>query len=391
MELKRLLLLIVLCACCACVWSQNKPKGNTTLSVSQNYISMSYTGGEARFTVSSNHGYKVSSSYSWLQVYNYGDYIRVVCDENTSNSNRSGSILVETDNHAKSITVSVSQKGKPANSLSISPQSITAEASGGRQRVSVSTNATLWYVSNLPYWCTSESKTSSGITLLFSENTSSSARSANITINAGAEKKVMSIYQKGNEEIFICSPSSIDFEGWGGNKTLSVKTNGNTAKWTYESPSWIKMIWNANSGSFQVSCSSNTSSSSRSGYIKLIAKDKGKTKYIQVSQKGGSSSTSSSKSNVHGFDDFCVDKDYFYVDSKGGYYGLKILQLEDGPTIRLSDIWTDKNWLDEKNLKEKRRQFHVKKNLSSKERTGHIYIKDSRGRIITITVVQKGK
>lgn len=388
-NLKRGLLIFIIGACCVSAWSQNKPKGNTTLSVSQDYISIPYAGGEYRFTVSSNQGYKVSSSYSWLQVYNYGDYIRVVCSENTSNNIRYGSILVQTINQAKSLTVSVNQQGKPANSLSISPQSITVEAKGGRQSLYVSTDAASWNISDLPYWCTSESKTANGIILLFAENTSSSVRSANITINAGSEHRAIFLYQKANEEFFICSPSSMDFDARGGNSTLSVKINGNTSDWTYESPSWIKMTWNTYSGSFLVSCSSNTSSSSRSGYIKLIARDKGKTKYIPVSQKGGSASSSSSaNSKKYGFNDFWVDKQLFYVNAEGGYYRLGIYGSN---YVRLGKIWTNKNWLEEENLGEGGNQFHVKKNNSSTQRQGELYITDTNGRKITVTVIQYGK
>ena len=390
-NMKRLIFVFNLVFIALTGFSQNIPKGNTTLSVSQSSIGVSYSSGETRFTVTSNVGYKVSSSYSWLHVYNYGDYIRVVYDENTSYSSRSGSISVVTSNNAKSLSVSVTQQGKPSSYLYLSQQSVNADASGGRFSISVSTDALPWNYSAPPYWCSIEAAQSGSFILSVSANTSSSARSGSVIITAGNTQKTISISQKANEEIFICNLSSIDFEASGGNRTLSVTTNGRTSSWTYESPSWIKMTWNNYSGSFQVSCSANNSTSSRSGYIKLIAKDKGKTKYISVTQKGGTASRSSAlDSKMHGYDDFVVDKDYYYVDSRGGYYAINIME-KPGANIRLSKVWTDTNWLEEENIIYGGGQFHVKKNLSKNNRTGHLYIRDTRGRTITVTVVQKGK
>ena len=372
-------------------FSQNVPKGNTTLTVSQSSFNVSSSSGETRFTVTSNFGYKVSSSYSWLHVYNYGDYIRVVYDENTGYSSRSGSISVVTNNNAKSLSVNVTQQGKPSSYLYLSQQNINADASGGRFSISVSTDALPWNYSNPPYWCSIVDAKSGSFVLSVSANTSNSPRSGSLVITAGSAQKTISISQKANEEIFVCNLSSLDFEASGGNRTLTVQTNGNTSDWTYESPSWIKMTWNTYSGSFQVSCSQNNSTSSRSGYIKLIARDKGKTKYISVTQKGGTvSRTSALESKMHGYDDFVVDKDYYYVDSRGGYFAINIMEKQ-GAHIRLSKVWTDTNWLEEENLIYGGGQFHVKKNLSSKNRTGHLYIRDTRGRTITVTVVQKGK
>ncbi len=356
------------------------PKGNTTLSSSTSSLSFSYSGEESRFTVSCSSGYKVSSSYSWLHVYNYGDYIRVVCDQNYSSSSRSGSILVESTNGAKSLSVSVYQYGKPSNTLSLSSQSVTDDGSGGTIKITVSTNASYWGIKNMPSWCSYKDKTSNSFTLVVQKNPSSSQRNASFIVYAGETERTVSISQKGITEVFTYSPSSLSFEYSVSSKTLSVSTS---AKWTYECPDWLKMTWNSSGGYFQVSCTANNGSSSRTGYIKLIATEKNVTKYISVTQKANPNSA-----QKNGYSDFWVDKSDYYVDSNGGYYNIGIYGES---YVYLSNVWTDKNWLEEEHLGNGGKQFHVKKNLSSQPRMGHLYIKDNRGRTITVVVTQEGK
>lgn len=356
---------------CLCAFAQNMPKGNTTLSSSTSSLSFSYSGEETRFTVSCSSGYKVSSSYSWLHVYNYGDYIRVVCDQNYSSSSRSGSILVESTNGAKSLSVSVYQYGKPSNTLSLSSQSVTDDGSGGTLKITVSTNASYWGVKNLPSWCSYKDKTSNSFTLVVNQNSSSSSRSASFIVYAGDTEKTISVEQKGGVG-FQISPASLKFSYAAESKYLYVSCCEN---WSHSCPDWISLKWVAASGCYIVECKENRGAY-RSGYILLTSTSGKYTKSILVSQAEG---------QKFGYTDFWVDKNSFYVSADGGYYNLGIYGES---YVRLSNVWTNSNWLEEENLGNGGRQFHVKKNRTGKERSATLFIRDTRGNTISVCVRQ---
>ena len=129
-----------------------------------------------------------------------------------------------------------------------------------------------------------------------------------------------------------------------------------------------------------------------SSFMEKMRKYVSSTSSSTVAKKTSStSSTSTSKLTAQHYGYypyFYVTQQNYYVDANGGYFNIGI--YGDNSSY-LSKCWTNKNWLEEENLGNGGHQFHVKKNPSSSDRYGELYLTDTRGRKITIYVRQAGK
>jgi hypothetical protein len=172
-----------------------------TLTVSPS--SLSYTASETgtkTVTVTTNaSSWDATTGDSWIQLTKSGASLRVnVTSANSSSSSRSATIRV-TAGTAPEKTVTVVQSAV-TTTLSVSPTSLSYTASEtGTKTVTVTTNASSWDATTSASWI---QLTKSGASLrvnVTSANSSTSSRSATITVTAGnASSKTVSVSQAGN-------------------------------------------------------------------------------------------------------------------------------------------------------------------------------------------------
>ncbi len=360
--------------------AQNKPKGNTSLSVSTSNLVIAYKGEEKRISVNSNTSFFASSPEAWLHIYKYADYVKIVCESNPSTNARRGSVQIETSNGAKKVSVSVYQYGSPYKAITLSPWKVTDNGNGRAIKITVSTTASFWGIKDLPYWCSYKDKTTNSFTLIINQNTLKSRRTGNFTVYAGESEEVVSVEQEVYAG-FVTDQEELKFSNTPISKRLYV---GCIENWKHSCPRWIKLEWvsrsgDPNYGGYYIVNVENNYGVPRTSKITLKSESGKYMKEITVKQDGATK---------YGYPDFFVVKKDFYVSAEGGYYDLDIY-LED--YVRLSDCWTNSNWLEEEQLQYGGGQFHVKKNRTRKERTAILSIKDTRGNVIQVTVRQAAK
>ena len=117
------------------------------LSLSRSNISLEATSGSTSITVTSNRTWVLkNTSSSMFSVSKSGNTITIQYYANSSTNSREGYFDVETTDGSKSVRVYISQSGKSiSSSLSVSKTSISAQASGTTEYITVNCN-TSWEI-----------------------------------------------------------------------------------------------------------------------------------------------------------------------------------------------------------------------------------------------------
>jgi len=182
-------------------------------------------------------------------------------------------------------TVAIKTAVQKTTTLTVNKSSLSFPVSGGSEGVTVTTNGSNWKVASSPSWCT---VVSSGNSLSISSGSNSgTARSGTIKITSDDKEARIEINQSG-----IQKATKLTVNGWegvkqtfdysGGTVTYPVATDGK--KWEIKNlPSWIT-VSSQSASSFTIRCASNSSSSPRKDWFKVIADDK--EVVINVEQSG---------------------------------------------------------------------------------------------------------
>jgi hypothetical protein len=159
-----------------------------TNTLSVNPTSLSYQAnetGEKSVTISTNaSSWNATESASWISLSQNNNTLKVnVTSANTGSSPRSANIKITAGN-APEITLTVTQGA--ATTLSVNPTSLSYQANEtGTKNITISTNATSWSATKTASWITISSSSNILHVNVTSANTSTSARSADIVIEAG--------------------------------------------------------------------------------------------------------------------------------------------------------------------------------------------------------------
>lgn len=182
--------------------SQNSKSAK--LSVSPTSASIKGEGGSQTFTVTSNLGWKVVSSQSWLTVNQSegtGDgTVTATAEANGTNGSRSATLTFRgTEGNPDPVTVTVSQE---AGGISVSPTKASLlGAEGSTTNISVNA-AGSWTLTGLPNWLHASATSGVGNTTIaltaLSENWSDAARSAVLTFRTSASSTSATVSQEGN-------------------------------------------------------------------------------------------------------------------------------------------------------------------------------------------------
>ena len=181
--------------------------------------------------------------------------------------------------------------------LSVSTRSLDFHASGGRESISIITNASTYTVNLVPSWC-SVQKNGKSLVITCAENRNRSARTGYFMI-AAAEKSVrINLRQPApaekTETILRISNQNPSFPASGGTSSR-IKVHSNIGTYSIlADPSWYSV--KGYEGYFVVSSTSNNSTQPRSGSFKVVSGNKELT--VNVSQSGGTRSSTTSKTNI---------------------------------------------------------------------------------------------
>ena len=235
-----------------------------------------------------------SSDASWLTVSpdtGVGNgTLTLEAKANAGSSSRSGTITVTGNGLTR--TVNVKQDGP---SLELDASSWNPGPDKSTDKVGITSNFT-WTVSKSPAsasWLTyspSSGSDSGVLTLNVEENTSTSSRSASITVTCGGITKEITVKQDGIPSLYLdLDTTSFSAPIAGLSKTVAVTSN---VTWAVDAPDWIsvKSGSGTNNGTFTLVVDPNdVNAPPRAGTVNVSGG--GITKKIDVSQSGVPSGT----------------------------------------------------------------------------------------------------
>ena len=187
---------------------------------------------------------------------------------------------------------------RPPITLSVSKESLLLPASGGTERITLTTNASSYSIKSLPSWCTTQRQAGS-FTVTCAENTTSAERTGYYIVEAGDKTARINVRQSGKtqttatpplastepstnrtqtpqvqprETTLSVSPEHVNFSSRGGSiKEIDVYTNASAFSVT-GAPSWCSV--EMYDDYFAVSCSMNNSAQPRSARLRVEAGNK---------------------------------------------------------------------------------------------------------------------
>ena len=260
---------------------------NSEISLSVDNLNFPSGGDSQSFTIKSNIAWTVSSSQDWCSVSpksGSGDgSVSVRVDENTSISERTATITVQSE--AGDQTVKVIQSGASPE-LHLNKNDLSFMAAEGNDSFSITSN-TSWSITSDQTWCivsTSSGSDNATVMVNVTENTSTSSRTATITVKAGDLSKTITITQAGANPTLQLNKSSMTFESSNGSISFTITSN---TSWSVTSnQTWCKVSTSSGSdnGTITVNVSENTSTSSRTATITV--KTGGLSQTFTVTQAG---------------------------------------------------------------------------------------------------------
>lgn len=245
---------------------------------------------------------------------------RLRYDANPSTSERSDYMKIIAG--GKEVRINIKQRGRSvATYLKVDQKTSISKTYGsaaGSETFYVSTDASSWTTWGIPTWCTVTNVTSTSFRLNYEANSSTTSRSDYMKIQAGGKEVRIDIKQSGRSAgatyLKVDQKTSISksYGAESGSETFYVSTDA--ASWTtWGIPSWCT-VTDVTSTSFRLNYSANTSSSSRSDYMKIKAGNK--EVRIDIKQKGRSSSSRRSAQ----VEKITVDHNVY----EGGVKGMRI-------------------------------------------------------------------
>ena len=261
-------------------------------SLSQQAVTVGSEGGTVIVEVTSNLGYHVSTSVSWIHEVTTRATSKTThtfaVDANTTVSQRAGAIVFCNDKEL-CIPVQVTQEAGEST-LTLSRSSASFDAAGGNVTVDVTSNDS-WTATSDANWCTlsgASGKNNGSITIKTSANPTVASRTAVVTVKCagGSPSRTVEVTQGAGESTLTMSRSSASFDAAGGNVTVDVTSNDSwtatsDADWCFAEPEEGK-----GDGKLTIEVGANPSTSTRSAVVTVKCKSGNITKSFKLTQTG---------------------------------------------------------------------------------------------------------
>lgn len=243
--------------------------GSATLTVTPSNQNVSSAAGNTSFTINSNSSWTVSSNAAWCTVTPSGTgngTITASYVANASTTSRIANVTV-TVTGLSPVVVTVTQSGTTPT-LAVTPTNQNVSATAGSTAFTVTSNSA-WTVASDASWCTPTASGSGNGTINanYTENTTLSARIANITVTvAGLTPVVVTVNQAAALPTLVVMPNNINVGSTSGVASYTVTTN---AAWTATSNTfWCPVTPSGNgNGTITATYEANTSLDQRITYI----------------------------------------------------------------------------------------------------------------------------
>jgi len=271
---------------------------------SDDSVSFDSEGGSTMVSFSTNSSWEASCDADWISIEpssgDGDDSIMVTVEENTTYEERTATITIVVD--GEEITIEITQAAAETPSAKVSPQSLSFEAEGGSQSISLTANYA-WTAESDASWLTlspasgEASDDAQSISVKADANEAYTSRSATITftLSDGQTKATVSVSQAAAEEPKVSvTPSSVSFEYGGGSQSVSLSAN---YAWTAESDaSWLTLSPSSgeasdNAQSVNLVAEANTTTSSRTATVTFTLSDGSTKATVSVTQQAVGSYT----------------------------------------------------------------------------------------------------
>ncbi|MCQ2116343.1 MAG: hypothetical protein MJZ07_09100 [Bacteroidales bacterium] len=255
--------------------SCKKPSDLPVLTLSEAELAFDAESSAKTLTVTSNRDWLATTDAGWIAVEQTEKILKVLVSENDSFDPREAEITVTAGELVE--TVKVTQEGKPAATLAVSPSELNFTSEAGSKDVTVSANYE-WTATTTASWLQLQ-KAGDKLTVSAAENTSFDPRSATISFKLEGKEETVKVTQEGKPAATIAlSPSELNFTSEAGSKDVTVSAN---YEWTATTTaSWLQL--QKAGDKLTVSAAENTSANSRSATISI--KCEGKEEKVTVAQ-----------------------------------------------------------------------------------------------------------
>ena len=317
-------------------------QGGQEASASIQPTSISFTdmGGNQTLTITdtSNHGWTISSSNPWITLSATGGTgsgtVTVTAAANEGSSARTAS-LVFTDTATSAATnISISQAANipatisPTGQISVSDTGETVTftvTDASNHGWTLSDTGTSWI-----YVSPSSGTGNASVSVTFSQNFTTSARTSSLVFTDGATwaSTTISISQAATTISAYVVPTSREFAASGGTKLLNVY-DSEYIGWQFTGmPSWITLSETSGSGNAEIDVtpSQNTSSSSRSATLTFTSN--GTTTTVTITQEAAVQPTSGDYLTL----DIVSGGTLWYYTGSSGYTKPISYSKDDGNT-----------------------------------------------------------
>lgn len=184
-----------------------------TLTVAPASLSFTSAAGSSPVAVTSNVAWTATRDQTFITVApasgsNNGS-VAVSVSANTGTTARTGTVTITGGGIAR--TVTVTQAAPSANTLNVSPTSLTFTSGAGSSTFSITSNAS-WTISDDQTWITTTPTAGSNnanVTVTVTANTATAARTGTITVTGGGITKTISVTQSGTAATPCSNPVTI--------------------------------------------------------------------------------------------------------------------------------------------------------------------------------------
>ena len=266
-------------------------KEAVSLNVSPASFDLSNEATSVNVSIETNTKYTVSSSAVWLvsPVSGLTESNSLAFDvaANEETSVREATLTFTSEDGSITRTVTVTQAGKEAVSLSVSPTSFNLSNEATSVNVSIEAN-TKYTVSSSAVWLVSPVSgltESNSLTFDVAANEETSVREATLTFTSedGSITRTVTVTQAGEELYLNVTPLRIDASAEGGTYPLTISTNAGEPNVNLNGNAWMSL----QSGNLVIAA--NTDRTERKGSITVTAGELSRT--IEVVQAGKQPST----------------------------------------------------------------------------------------------------
>ena len=266
-------------------------KEAVSLSVSPTSFNLSNEATSVNVSIEANTKYTVSSSAVWLvsPVSGLTESNSLTFDvaANEETSVREATLTFTSEDGSITRTVTVTQAGKEAVSLNVSPASFDLSNEATSVNVSIETN-TKYTVSSSAVWLVSPVSgltESNSLAFDVAANEETSVREATLTFTSedGSITRTVTVTQAGKELYLNVTPLRIDASAEGGTYPLTISTNAGEPNVNLNGNAWMS-LQNGN-----IVIAANADRAERKGNITVTAGELSRT--IEVVQAGKQPST----------------------------------------------------------------------------------------------------